>query len=340
MSQVAAAAGVSKNCVSLALRHEPRIPEATRVRILGVAERLGYVKNPVVAHLMTELRKAKAATYRRTFALLNAHRDAKALHEHPTVRVWADGCRRRAAELGYRFDEFWLNDPQLNAERLGRILDARGIRGAIVLGQFGERKLPEKFEALWREQACVVAGVRTEEPTLPFCSVDHHEMVMESFRRVRALGYRRPGLVLAERIDELVGGRYSSAMSLAQRALPEKNRVSWFSRHPKSPEGASELSRWMREQKPDVLFTVHSELRDVLLGCGYVVPQDVGLVSLEWCDAAADWAGIDQHNDQAGEAAVEMLVGMVHGNVVGVPKVHRAMMLSGTWREGRTLREQ
>ena len=41
MSTLARELGVSKNTVSLALRHDPQIPLATRERVLAVAKRLG-----------------------------------------------------------------------------------------------------------------------------------------------------------------------------------------------------------------------------------------------------------------------------------------------------------
>ena len=102
MSTVAERAGVSKNTVSLALRHDPQIPLETRRRIERVAKSLGYAKNPVVSQLMTELRKAHPAGYRRTLALLNANQDPHAFTSHPTVPAYVDGCRRRAAFHGYK----------------------------------------------------------------------------------------------------------------------------------------------------------------------------------------------------------------------------------------------
>jgi LacI family transcriptional regulator len=106
MSVIAGQAGVSKNTVSLALRHDPQIPAATRARIERIARRLGYAKNPVVAQLMTELRKAHPSGYRRTFALLNANMDPQAFVRHPTIPAYVAGCRRRAALHGCTLDEF------------------------------------------------------------------------------------------------------------------------------------------------------------------------------------------------------------------------------------------
>jgi LacI family transcriptional regulator len=189
---VAARAGVSKNTVSLAFRHDPSIPEATQTRVEKVARALGYSKNPIVAQLMTELRRGTPASYRRTFALLNAFRDREALTQHWTIPSYVEGLRRRGNALGYRFDDFWLHDPELNGTRLDRILRARGIRGAIVVGLFFENELPHRFDNIWRDYACVVTGVRTDNPTLSFCCVDHHELVLEAVRRALELGYQRP----------------------------------------------------------------------------------------------------------------------------------------------------
>ena len=60
MADVAKAAGVSKNTVSLALRGSPRVSEETRKRIAGLATSMGYRLNPTVAHLMAQLRQTRA----------------------------------------------------------------------------------------------------------------------------------------------------------------------------------------------------------------------------------------------------------------------------------------
>jgi transcriptional regulator with XRE-family HTH domain len=55
MADVAKAARVSKNAVSLALRGDPQISESTRRRIEEAAKKLGYRRNPVVGELMARL---------------------------------------------------------------------------------------------------------------------------------------------------------------------------------------------------------------------------------------------------------------------------------------------
>ena len=203
MSDIALRAGVSKNAVSLALRHDPQIPEKTRRRIERVARSMGYKKNPTVTHLMAQLRMARAPAFQASLALLNANQDVAAFTRHPTIPIYVSGCRRRAADLGYSLDEFWLHDPQLNGERLDKILRARNIKGAIVVGLMKENRLPEKFQSTWAAFPIVVTGVRTREPALSFACTDHHMLALKAFQKALELGYRRPALVLDHVIDGL-----------------------------------------------------------------------------------------------------------------------------------------
>lgn len=57
LQAVATALGVSRSTVSLALRDDPRIATATRKQVHATAERLGYSPNPLIATLMSTLRR-------------------------------------------------------------------------------------------------------------------------------------------------------------------------------------------------------------------------------------------------------------------------------------------
>ena len=338
MSSIAARAGVSKNTVSLALRHDPQIPAATRERIERIARELGYAKNPVVAQLMTELRKAHPAGYRRTLALLNANGDAQAFGRHPTIPAYVAGCRRRAALHGYGLDEFWLHDPGLYGDRLNRVLRARGIRGAIVVGLMKENRLPPRFSVTWQRHAVVVTGVRTREPTLAFACADHHALVLEAMERARQLGYRRPALVLEETIDRLVDGRFSSGFWFAQQGLPEADRVPVFHAVEAARADRAVFDAWFRRHGPDLVLTLHTVVREWLAALGAQAPRDIGLIQLERRAGCEDWAGMEQHNDLTGEAAVDMLISLLHNEELGLPAAPRATLIGASWVAGPTVR--
>ncbi|MCU0793388.1 MAG: LacI family transcriptional regulator [Opitutaceae bacterium] len=340
MSTIAVRAGVSKNTVSLALRHDPQIPPHTRRRIEKIAHELGYAKNPVVAQLMTELRKAHPAGHRRTLALINANQSARAFTSHPTIPAYVEGCRRRAVQLGYTLDEFWLHEPELYGERFNRILRARGIRGLIVVGLMNENRLPPRFSVTWQNHAVVVTGVRTREPTLSFACVDHHALVIEAMEQARLLGYRRPALVLEDSIDRLVDRRFSSGFWTGQLALEPTGRVPAYLEVEATRAEPARFARWWGAHRPDCILTLHTVVAEWLEAAGLRAPRDVGLIQLELRRGCEDWAGMDQHNDLTGEAAVDMLLALLHNAEIGLPSAPRATLVGASWLPGKTVLPQ
>lgn len=338
MSDLARAAGVSKNTVSLALRNDPQISAPTRQKIEALAERMGYRKNPTVAHLMAQLRAGAGTGHKATLALLNANEDPAAFRAHPTIPTYVEGCRRRAAQTGYSLDEFWLHDPKLDARKLNKILRARNIRGLIIVGLMNDNRLPERFLSTWEEFPCVVTGVRTRDPALSFACTDHHMLAMRAVENALRLGYRRPGLVLDGVIDRLVEHRFTSGYLIARQQLRASQRVKPFHAVTQAQRDPALFHRWFEKERPDVILTLYHVVRRWVESRGLSVPGDLGLVQLEWRPDHADWAGLHQHNDIVGEAAVEMVIGMIHNNERGIPLFPRATLLGSTWVEGATVR--
>ncbi|NBU73416.1 MAG: LacI family transcriptional regulator, partial [Bacteroidetes bacterium] len=71
IATIASELGLGKATVSLALRDDPRIRKQTRERVQQHADKRGYTTNPMVAHVMSQLRSAKVSDYRATMALIN-----------------------------------------------------------------------------------------------------------------------------------------------------------------------------------------------------------------------------------------------------------------------------
>lgn len=338
MRQIGQTAGVSKNTVSLALRNDPQIPEATRKRIQTIAEELGYQRNPVVAHLMAQLRSDRQAGPKATLAIINANDDRYAFKQHPTIPTYLDGCKRRATDMGYSLDSFWLYDPELNGERLNRILKARGIRGIIIVGLMNTNRLPEAFAPTWDAYPCVVTGVRTRNPALPFACTDHHIIALRAFEKAIELGYKRPGLVLDKTIDALVEGRFSAGYQVGQSAIARSKRILPFYEVSAAKSDPLLFEDWLKREKPDIIFTLYNVVRIWLTDLGFSVPDDIGLIQLEWREDRPDWAGMNQHNDRTGEAAVDMVISMIHSGEIGVPAYPRATLISGSWTDGTTVK--
>lgn len=338
LSDIARKVGYSKNTVSLALRGDPQIPPSTRDRIRKVADDLGYQPNAVVSHLMAQLRTSQAPRFQAKLALVNANRDPDALRKHPTIPTYVEGCERRAARLGYGFDRFWLHDPSMRAETWTRVLHTRNIKGIILVGLMDQNRLPAHLRPVWENFPTVVTGVRTREPALSFSCVDHHNLVLSAVEHALALGYRRPALVLDDVIDQLVERRFSAGFVTAQSSLPRNRHIPPFRALNQAWQTPKIFHAWLDRHQPDVIFTLYNVVFDWLDAHGLRVPADLGVIQLEWRASRPEIAGMNQHNDITGEAAVDLVVSQIHNNEHGVPSFPRATLIGATWVDGTTVR--
>jgi LacI family transcriptional regulator len=337
LSDIARALGYSKNTISLGLRGSPQIPAATRERIKQAADRLGYRPNAVVSQLMAQLRSARTSRLQATLALVNANLDRHAFNDHPTVPIYVKGCESRAAGLGYDLDRFWLHDPDLTAERWLRILATRGIKGIVLVGLMDTNHLPARLAPVWERLPCIVTGVRTRDPALSYCCVDHYNLVLIAFERALALGYRRPGLVLDNVIDELVERRFSAGYITGERTLPKTQQIPVFG-DVNGPKRAEMFRAWLARHRPDVVLTLYNSVIGWLEADGRQIPDDIGVIQLEWRASRPEIAGMNQHNRVTGEAAVDMVVSQIHHNEPGVQEFPRATLIGATWVDGTSVK--
>jgi DNA-binding LacI/PurR family transcriptional regulator len=109
MQDVARVSGYSRAAVSMALRGDHTIPEATRKRIQAVANRLGYRTSPLVAALMSLQSRQRAASGATTaIAFLTSHPPENPWRRQVIYRSMFAGALASATELGYRLEEFNL----------------------------------------------------------------------------------------------------------------------------------------------------------------------------------------------------------------------------------------
>ncbi len=340
MKMIADRLRVSVSTVSLALREHPGISEETRARVRGAAKDMGFTHNPVVAQLMSELRRSRLRGGARTIALLNAHPRADAFADPAALASIAEGCRRRAAFQGYGCDSFWLHDPKLGPRSLGRILITRGIRGAIVIGLRDQAEVLRRHRALWDRCAAVVVGPRPREVGLSNCGVDGFALVREAVARALELGYRRPALVVEAAEEGFWEGRLGAGMWSARRVLPEADRLEDFSGPLEAPADARAFHEWRLRARPDVLLALHvTTLARRLTEASVDVPREIGLIALDRANGAAEFAGMDPRGDLLGEVAVDLLAGLLATNETGLPATPRSISIGATWSPGPTVRD-
>ena len=345
---VAREAGVAPATASLALRNHPRLRKSTCAKVQRVAKTMGYRANAVVSHLLAQLRASRTPKYQATLGLINVSENRGILGEIHTFREWVRGLKERAAQLGYGVNDFWLHESGLTPERLAGIFKAQNIRGVIIAGWFGNCALPEGFDEIWKGFASVLLGVRGIRPSVHLVCNDQFSTIRQAFAEALKLGYRRPALVISREVDSLVEDRFSGGFLTAQTALPVKQRVPPFYTHSRvdvplaAKIGTADVMRrfgvWFRRQQPDVILCIHPEVKEWVASLGTRAARDAGLIHLDWTPELKGWAGMNQNSGLIGAAAVDMLVGQLHRNELGVPSFPKSMMIESSWIAGDTAR--
>ena len=337
MQDIANAAGVGKATVSLALRNDPRLRMETRRRIQEIARKMEYRPNPTVANLMAQLRASQTPKYQAAIACINASRDKNLLKGVSTFREWTTGCATRATQLGYSLDDFWLFDPELTPQRFIKIFQSRGIRGLMLAAIHEHATLPPQFDDLWTHFACVVVGLRPTRPAMHFACNDQFSTATQGVNELLRLGYKRPGLVLSEEVDGLVDHRFSAGFWIGQSSIHKDNHIPKF---PFTKNARMPFKAWFERHKPDSIVCIHEEIKEWLAAMRVRVPQDVGLIHLDRTPNLAEWAGMNQHNDMVGGAAIDLVVGQLHRNECGIPEFPKCVMIESTWVEGKTVKRK
>jgi LacI family transcriptional regulator len=72
----------------------------------------------------------------------------------------------------------------------------------------------------------------------------------------------------------------------------------------------------------------------------YNVPKDLGIVMLDYSNSYGSCAGVDQHHEILGAAAVDLVVGQLYRNETGVPSHPKYVTIEGSWIKGATLQKR
>ena len=167
---VAKRAGVHQTTVSLVFRNHPSVPEETRVRVLRIAQEMGYKKHPLLAALMSTRLKVSAGPGNPVLAFLTDFERRDRWQESPTAVAMLSGAKQRAQQLGYRIEIFWLGDPEVRPVRLAEILKARNIHGLLLAPTHAPRGLLQFDFAPF---AVVGLGVSNETSSILSVAHDH-----------------------------------------------------------------------------------------------------------------------------------------------------------------------
>ncbi len=329
---VAKEAGVSRMTVSRVLRNAGYVAAPTKERVFSAVRKLSYRPNPMVSAFMSYVRSGSVDKRAGVLAYLTSGAKRGVWRNHDTYLQFHDGAFERAERLGYRLEEYWLNQPDLSSQRLSRILYARGICG-VVVAPMGTSHGHLNLD--WDKFSAAAIGYSLLKPYLPRVSNDQYNSVLTALRELRKLGYRRVGLAMARRDDERVHYHWSAGYLSFQQRWKQRNSPGLYM--PRDWNRDSALA-WVEKTKPDAVVATELIMYEWLTEAGYRFPEDVGFVHLDWSAKFPHCAGIDQAASEVGSAAVDIVVEQINHNKFGLPARQRTVMLPGQWVPGPTLR--
>ena len=338
LHDIAREVGVSVMTVSRALRNAPRVAPETRARVQAVAAALGYEPDPDLARLMHRVRSRKTVRFRAVIAVIREEVPQDNLLGPSYQYVPIEAIRQRALGHGYAVEEFWLGREGLTPKRLQKILLALGIEGVIVSPQ--SLQLPcSKLD--YSPFASVAFGYAMREPALHMCAGNMTLGIQTAAEQLTARGYHRIGVAVTQWIVNRSQFGYSGGFFHFQQSLPAEDRIPLLLLpHNRIERGFAAFSKWMNENRPDVLISFDTHVPEWLTRLGLRVPDDIGFVVHDWTPAMTSCAGIYQRRDHLAAAAVDLIVTQLSQHERGVPAVARQIMIPPQWINGPSVRKK
>lgn len=333
MRSLAAALGVSKSTVSLALANNSRIPAETRERIQAAAHASGYTQDAVMSHLLARLRSSRSKSFQGTLAVLSCRRREPMWEAYEVYRRFVAGIETRAHDLGYSTERHWLYQPGVSVSALRRMLQARGVQGIVIAIHADDMPLSPEVLALLAEYPAA-STQRYPFGQISHCAtVNQYGAVRLACSELARRGYRRIGLYVSPATDRFVDGKFTAGYlyhchTSGSLALPVVEGVEPTAAH---------FRAWFRKNKPDAVITLVSCADIWLRDLGFPPGEKIGLVHLDSTEVS-DWAAVDQHFTEVGSACVDLVVGQLQRGERGAPAISKLVTLDISWREGCTIR--
>lgn len=322
----------SRTTISDALRGLPRVNAETAREIRAAAEAAGFRPNPLASAIMSEMRRSRSGLFRGTLAAVFFEQPAMPSYSQSFSQSLVAGATARAAELGFKLETLSVN-ARITVERLNTVLQARGIRGLLLLPAWDP---PDFSQLRWERYAGVYADYGISRPALHCVCPDHFRALSAVLERLLELGYRRPGLAMIAHHDERLQHRWEGAFLAFQRRAAAVRPV--------PPLVLPEITRekfchWFRRHRPDVVLGHDCDILTWMRACGANIPRTHGFFCLNSAiPPPGRCAGLDQQPHLIGARAIDIVVAQLHRNEYGPPAFADLTTIPARWVDGPTIR--
>ncbi len=337
IKDIAKIAGVHFTTVSLALRNHPSLPEQTKARIKGIAEKLGYVPNAVFSalthfHLHGRIR----AEAPRIAYIVNTPITTGQVHHQSQSQI-LEGARAQAKALGYELEIVVMGE--ISGSSLERHLHARNITGLVIAG------FDPCFESItlkWENYCIVKIDSMHMDPPAPVVGSDHRQDVRLAFQRLRELGYQRIGLAIGRADEDATERLYTAGYLLEQGAIPADERIPEliFPYHCVTAQATALLRDWVKKHRVEAVICNQPNAPALLHGAGLRVPQDITCASLCLLERNSGQAGVCPNPRTIGAKAIDLVASLLKSGERGIPEYASRTYVKSYWQDGETVPEK
>lgn len=317
--------GLSVMTVSRALRNTSGISTTTRNRVMIAVRKFKYRPDPALAVLNAYRHKQRPRSTKEPIAFLTNFSTPSAWRRSVTFERYFNGTTRRAEQLGYQVEPFWMGDPDLNAQRASQILWSRGIRGLIVGPLFAGTS---EIQLSWDKFSTVCLGRSLRTPKMSVISTNHFQAMQLAIAQARSFRYSRIGFAVTQHEDVRSAGALRAAYLLAQTEGDDLLPL-----YMPPDFSAKGVLKWAHEHSPDLLISSEQDHYDLLLQAG-IKRHNIAFFHLN-INPALPVAGIDQSHDLVGEKAIELLHLKLVQRESGIPSRRDMLFIDGVWKNGR-----
>lgn len=317
--------------VSMALRDHPRVAVETRERIKKIAKEQGYTPDPNLTELMCYLRKRDVSKEEPVIALLNGKRKPLSELSNDALLI-RQGAKERAAELGFKTEDFWLHEPGMRIQRVVQILQARGIRGIVVLPVESLNdvfSLPQ--EDFTGVATCAVAAKLGYNQVHPHFYQSMHVGIASLVEK----GLNRIGFCITDVDDERSNHLHLSYLLWHQSNIDPSDRI--------EPLRKSKISRndffdWVERTRPQVVLSSNIQHYHWLKEAGYKVPEDISFAALgPAMEEEGEIAQVKVGYRKIGATAIDLLRTKLTNEFLGPIDNPAVTLIRGEWVDGKSV---
>jgi hypothetical protein len=276
---------------------------------------------------MTHIRNSRNTNLGEGLAFVWVYTSRKESCEDPFLqRVWL-GAQRRAQNLGFSMEPFWMGSNGVSGRRLAQILQARGINGVVFSPVLHRQKVLIDFP--WAQFSCAVVGHALWVPELDRAAHNHYRGMWRTLEELEKSGYSRPGVILNDEANQRASRSWEAAFRLRQGEDAES--ASLLLRE--LPRTRTELISWLETNRPDMVILNNGSMVQAFRNLldGHPSPP---VCVLDWTEELKGIPGLDQRYDLISGNAVDLVASKLSTNERGITDLPRSILYDGRWVSG------